>query len=279
MRRVAESGVLDAGIADPGTGEAAEDDGIHSVPPRPDAVPGVELRNLSAAWPGGAPVFAGVSAAAGPGRWLAVTGPSGAGKSTLLAVLLGFLPAAAGRAAVTGTAAWCPQEAHLFDSTLRGNLLLGLPADRKDTAAGVASASGDADSGAPDAGDARLAAALTAVGLDALVARLPEGLDTRIGPGGSFLSGGERQRLAVARTILTGAEVILLDEPTAHLDAEAGRDMLTDLRAGLRDRTVVMVTHNPADIHPADTVLDLSAASLTGATGGFLPLQQEGSLR
>ncbi len=86
--------------------------------------------NLAAAWPGGGTVFAGVSATAMPGNWLAVTGPSGSGKSTLLAVLLGFLPASAGRAAVTGTAAWCPQEAHLFDSTLRGNLMLGLPADR-----------------------------------------------------------------------------------------------------------------------------------------------------
>jgi ATP-binding cassette subfamily C protein CydCD len=111
------------------------------------------------------------------------------------------------------------------------------------------------------------------------VSRLPDGLDTRIGPGGSFLSGGERQRLAVARTILTGAEVILLDEPTAHLDAEAGREMLADLRAGLKDRTVVMVTHNPADIHPADTVLDLSAASLTAVAGSDSVPYPEGSLR
>ena len=111
------------------------------------------------------------------------------------------------------------------------------------------------------------------------MSRLPDGLDTRIGPGGSFLSGGERQRLAVARTILTGAEVILLDEPTAHLDAEAGREMLADLREGLKDRTVVMVTHNPADIHPADTLLDLSAASLTGVAGSARVQYPEGSLR
>jgi ATP-binding cassette subfamily C protein CydCD len=223
-----------------------------------------------------------VSATAGPGSWLAVTGPSGAGKSTLLAVLLGFLPAAAGRAAVTGTAAWCPQEAHLFDSTLRGNLLLGLPAPAP--AAGPATGAGADD--APDPGtvastarDPELAAALAAVGLHALVSRLPDGLETRIGPGGSFLSGGERQRLAVARTILTGAAVILLDEPTAHLDAEAGREMLADLRAGLKDRTVVMVTHNPADIHPADSVLDLSAASATGVAGSARVPYPEGSLR
>lgn len=256
MRRVAESGVLDDTAAD------AEGDGLCKVPSRPGGAAGVELSNLAAAWPGGGTVFSGVSANAGPGRWLAVTGPSGAGKSTLLSVLLGFLPASAGKAAVTGTAAWCPQEAHLFDSTLRGNLMLGLP--------GTASSA---------ARDAELAEALAAVGLTALVSRLPAGLDTRIGPGGSFLSGGERQRLAVARTLLTGAEVILLDEPTAHLDAESGRDMLTDLRAGLTDRTVVMVTHNPADIHPADTLLDLSVASRPGgAEDARLPHPEE-SLR
>jgi ATP-binding cassette subfamily C protein CydCD len=210
-------------------------------------------------------VFAGVSATAEPGSWLAVTGPSGSGKSTLLAVLLGFLPASAGRAAVTGTAAWCPQEAHLFDSTLRGNLMLGVPA--ADAVTGVSAVRGD---GTPAAGDAELEGALTAVGLSALVSRLPDGLDTRIGPGGSFLSGGERQRLAVARTLLTGAEVILLDEPTAHLDAQAGREMLADLRTGLKDRTVVMVTHNPADIQPDDARLELSAASRRAAAASLV---------
>jgi ATP-binding cassette subfamily C protein CydCD len=91
---------------------------------------------------------------------------------------------------------------------------------------------------------------------------LPAGLDTRIGPGGAFLSGGERQRLAVARTLLTGAEVILLDEPTAHLDAESARAMLADLRQGLRSRTVVLVTHNPADIQPEDARLVLAPAEV-----------------
>lgn len=254
MRRVGESGVLDGGATETGAG-----DGLHAVPARSGAAPGVELEGVGAAWPGGEPVFSGISATAGPGTWLAVTGPSGAGKSTLLAVLLGFLPAATGRAAVTGTAAWCPQEAHLFDSTLRGNLMLGVP-----SAAAVPSAD------APAAGEAELEAALAAVGLSALVSRLPAGLDTRIGPGGSFLSGGERQRLAVARTLLTGAEVILLDEPTAHLDAQSGREMLADLRVGLKDRTVVMVTHNPADIQPDDTRLELSAVSRTGPAASLV---------
>jgi ATP-binding cassette subfamily C protein CydCD len=244
LRRIGGSGVLQP--REPGA--YGQDTGQPSRPgSRQLGQPGVELDGLSAAWPGGGVVFSGLSAVAEPGRWLAVTGPSGAGKSTLLAVMLGFLPARAGRIAVTGTAAWCPQEAHLFDSTVRGNLLLGSPRQ---------------ESGMGSAGETEQAMreALAAVGLAPLLARLEDGLDTRIGPGGAFLSGGERQRLAVARTLMTRADVILLDEPTAHLDAESGRALIADLRAGLASRTVVLVTHNPADISPGDALLDLRPA-------------------
>ncbi len=148
--------------------------------------------------------------------------------------------------------------------------MLGVPAADSVTGASAARSDGTPADDAPTAGDAELEAALAAVGLSALVSRLPAGLDTRIGPGGSFLSGGERQRLAVARTLLTGAEVILLDEPTAHLDAQAGREMLADLRAGLKDRTVVMVTHNPAEIQPDDARLELPAASRMGVAASLV---------
>ncbi|WP_284981452.1 thiol reductant ABC exporter subunit CydD [Arthrobacter sp. efr-133-TYG-118] len=233
LRRIAQSGAFDASEAD---------GGVLSLPKRPDGSAGLQLDGLVASWPGGAPVFSGLSAEAAPGRWLAVTGPSGSGKSTLLSVLLGFLPASSGRAYVSGNAAWCPQEAHLFDSTIRGNLLLARPASRKPS-------------------EADMYQALGAVGLSGLVSGLPGGLDSRIGPSGSFLSGGERQRLAMARTLLTGAAVLLLDEPTAHLDAEAGRLMMAELRAGLKDVTVVLVTHNPADIAGGDSKLDLGTPS------------------
>ncbi|MET4095892.1 thiol reductant ABC exporter subunit CydD [Arthrobacter sp. UYCu712] len=256
LRRISAAGVLDRYDPDP----AGEAGGLVPVPARPAGKPGVELRELSAAWPGGWAVFTGLSATAEPGRWLAVTGASGSGKSTMLAVLLGFLPPRSGQIHVSGTAAWCPQEAHLFDSTIRGNLMLGLPESRR-----------DGRPGGPVEQDMR--AALAAVGLGPLLARLDrgpagymesgpaDGLDTRIGPGGAHLSGGERQRLAVARTLLTGADVILLDEPTAHLDTESGRALLAELRHGLRDRTVVLVTHNPEDIDAGDSRLDLDAAA------------------
>ncbi|WP_426977126.1 thiol reductant ABC exporter subunit CydD [Pseudarthrobacter sp. O4] len=260
LRRISEAGVLDR------PDRAADGaSGLVPVPARPDATPGVELQELSAAWPGGGAVFTGLSATAEPGRWLAVTGASGSGKSTLLAVLLGFLPPRSGQIFVSGRAAWCPQEAHLFDSTIRGNLMLGLPDSRSD------SRSDSRRDGQLGQLEQQLQEALAAVGLGPLVARLGSGLDggldTRIGPGGAYLSGGERQRLAVARTLLTGADVILLDEPTAHLDAESGRALLAELRKGLKDRTVVLVTHNPEDIDAGDSRLDLdnTAATALGA--------------
>lgn len=258
MRRISEAGVLKSGAnAEPDTVDTATGGVVH-VASRPGGGPGIELVDLAVAWPGGGNVFTGLTAEAGPGRWLAVTGASGSGKSTLLAAILGFLPAAGGHLYLSGRAAWCPQEAHLFDSTIRGNLLLARPE--------TAPASTDSTQ-AGSGGDEQMRAALDAVGLGPLMARLEDGLDTRIGPGGAFLSGGERTRLAVARTLMTGADVILLDEPTAHLDGESGRLMLAELRDGLRDRTVVLVTHNPDDIDAADTRLDLDGAAAAAATG------------
>ena len=217
----------------------------------------VALRGITYGYPGtGVPVLRDLDLELEPGRWLAVTGPSGSGKSTLLGVLLGFLTPQAGTFLINGVPAgglpaaerrmaWCPQEAHLFDSTLRGNLLLAR--DRRH---------------APT--EAEMMAALTAVGLGDFLAGLPEGLDTRVGGGGHFLSGGQRQRLAVARALLTEADVVLLDEPTAHLDAAAGEQLMADLHAGLRGKSVVVVTHNRADAAwcTREVVLGTAAAGI-----------------
>jgi ATP-binding cassette subfamily C protein CydCD len=262
LRRIGAAGVLDPLDQEPADEGTV---GLVSVPSRPDGQPGIRLQSLSAGWPGGPEVFTGLTATAQPGRWLAVTGASGSGKSTLLAALLGFLPARSGELSVSGRAAWCPQEAHLFDSTIRGNLMLGLPPQTED----------DRRDATQPPLEQRLQQALAAVGLGPLLSRLDghgvsggtsgatSGLDTRIGPGGAYLSGGERQRLAVARTLLTGADVILLDEPTAHLDAESGQALLAELRRGLKDRTVVLVTHNPDDIDAGDGRLDLDDTAVT----------------
>lgn len=215
----------------------------------------IELDGLVASWPGdGSRRFGPVSAAAGRGDWIVLEGPSGIGKSTTLATLLGHIPPVDGRWLVDGLdareldaqalrarMAWAPQEGHLFDSTIRGNLLLARGHD-------------DAPS------DDELVEALATAGLAELVARLPDGLATRIGPAGERLSGGERQRLAIARTLLTRADVVLLDEPTAHLDAVTAQRLVDDLRAALADRIVVLVSHHGDERRAGDAVVTVAAA-------------------
>lgn len=176
----------------------------------------------------------------GPGDWLTLTGPSGSGKSTLLATVMGFIPPVAGRLGVSGRIAWCPQEAHIFDSTLRGNLAISRDPGQVPKEAGMRSV-------------------LYRVGLGEWLESLPEGLETRIGAGGDEISGGQRQRLAVARALLTEAELVLLDEPTAHLDAPGARALMADLRRGLAECTVVLVTHRSEEIAPGDVLVDLGA--------------------
>jgi ATP-binding cassette subfamily C protein CydCD len=212
----------------------------------------LELVGLGATWPGAQhPAFTAVTAATRAGEWLIVEGPSGSGKSTMLSVLLGHLPPSSGRVVLDGRdlgqldpaelrsrVSWCPQDAHLFDSTLRANLLL-------------------ARSRADAPGDAELIATLTEVGLGDLLARLPGGLDESVGPSGSRLSGGERQRVAVARALLTRADIVLLDEPTAHLDSDGAARMMADLRGALADRIVVVVTHHSDDVEPSDVRVNL----------------------
>ncbi|MFT4186475.1 MAG: thiol reductant ABC exporter subunit CydC [Micrococcaceae bacterium] len=182
-------------------------------------------------------------------NWLSVVGPSGSGKSTLLSILMGFLPyekgsyqlIAAGEVYeakdtdLTGKIAWCPQESHIFNSTLRGNLMLGVT-----------------DSTKPE--DSRLEQVLQEVGF---TRNLENGLETQLGASGSFLSGGERQKLAVARTLLSDANVVLLDEPTAHLDKEAAESLMADLRLALKDKLVVLITHHHEDILESDELLKL----------------------
>jgi ATP-binding cassette subfamily C protein CydCD len=223
-------------------------------------VASLELDDVAATWPGAASAaFSAASARVTLGQWLVVDGPSGSGKSTLLTVLLGSFAPSAGAVRVNGVDAarlapdelrrhvvWCPQDAHLFDSTVRGNLLLGRARD-------------DAPS------EAELIEAMTTAGLGRLLATLPAGLDTRIGSEGSHLSGGERQRLAVARTLLSRAEIVLLDEPTAHLDESTAERLMSDLRRAFDDRIVVLVTHHADELGAGDQSLSLGSRESVGA--------------
>ncbi|MEX5272082.1 thiol reductant ABC exporter subunit CydD [Kocuria sabuli] len=224
--------------------------------PAPTRIQELALADLAVTWPGApTPAFRHLHATARRGRWLVVEGPSRAGKSTLLAALLGHLPVTEGAWRVNGSDstafdagqlrrrfAWCPQEAPLFDSTIRGNLLL-------------ARRQGDRPS------EEEMHEVLTRVGLGTLMGGLPRGLDTPVGPGGANLSGGQRQRLAVARALLTRADVVLLDEPTAHLDAPAADSLMEDLCSALSDRVVVLVTHHAHQRSEAGVFLRLPAMS------------------
>ena len=216
-----------------------------------DPAPALSLQDAAARWPGmDHPVFTDLNMNARAGSWTAVTGPSGSGKSTVLATVLGFLPLESGRVLASGEvlegeqlrgyAAWCPQAAHIFESTLEGNLMLAR--DRSDRPS-----------------KEELIEVLRRVGLGEWFDALPQGLRTPVGAGGSFLSGGQRQRLAVARALLVNSPVLLLDEPTAHLDAESARALMADLDAATRSSSVatVLVSHRPEDISRCDEVVRL----------------------
>jgi len=219
----------------------------------------VVAEDLTCGWPGRPPALTGVDLAATPGRSVAVVGPSGVGKTTLLLTLAGLLPPVQGRARVDGLepyrltreeavrrVAMTPEDAHVFDTTVLENLRVA----RGDVTADEA------------------AAALGAVGLADWLAGLPDGLDTRMGSDAARVSGGERRRLLLARALLGPAPVLLLDEPTEHVDAGAD-----ELLAGLLDgsltggRGVVVVTHRLAGLGAADEVIVLDATGSVRARG------------
>ncbi|MBZ9538257.1 thiol reductant ABC exporter subunit CydD [Modicisalibacter tunisiensis] len=175
-----------------------------------------------------------------PGECVALVGPSGSGKSSLLQLLGGFLAPEGGEATITprGPAAWMDQRPWLVQGSLADNLRLA----------------------APMADEAALWQALREVRLDGLVAGLPAGLDTPLGERGVGLSGGQAQRLALARVFLAEALLLLLDEPTAGLDADTEAAVIEALqRLMRRGATVVIATHQPALCAAADWVLELTS--------------------
>jgi len=211
------------------------------------SAPLVELADVTVAYDRTV-ALSGVSLRIMPGERVALIGPSGSGKSTLLALLLGFVRPTAGRVVVGGVdladadldawrraLAWVPQRPHLFAGTLADNIRLG----------------------APDATAGAVRAAVSAAALDEVVAGLPDGLDTVLGERGYGLSSGQRQRVALARAFLRDAPVVLLDEPTAQLDAASEAAVCEATARLVAGRTTLLVAHRPALLSLADRVVRL----------------------
>lgn len=183
------------------------------------------------------PVLDGLSFRVPAGETVVLVGPSGAGKSTVIELLLGFVTPDAGRITVNGAdiasivptalarmTAWIGQQPVVFAGTIRENIRFGRE----------------------DATDGEVEAAAKAARIEQFAAALPEGLDTVIGEGGYGLSGGQAQRVAIARAFVRNAPLLLLDEPTAHLDPATEADVLDSLRRLALGRTVILASHSAA---------------------------------
>ncbi|MGO4614096.1 ABC transporter ATP-binding protein/permease [Nocardia sp. 2YAB30] len=242
--------------------ESAPDasDASGGLAPADCAAGSIELRDLSVrARDGVAP--AGLSAVLRPGAVTVLTGPNGSGKSTAVQAILGLLAPERGSVTCDGVdvrdmdpdrwwarVAWLPQRPVLVPGTLRDNLeLLGARAARP-------AARG------PDRVLDHLEATCAATGFDAVLDDLPDRWDTMVGPGGVGLSLGQRQRLALTRVLAADRSILLLDEPTAHLDAASASTVLAALRERARaGATVVVIGHHPTVLAAADYVVQVRA--------------------
>ncbi len=220
----------------------------------------VAFDDVRLSWdPARPPSLDGMSFRVPAGETLVLAGPSGAGKSTVIEVLLGFARPDSGRVLLNGAAietivpsalarltAWIGQKPMLFAGTLRENIAFGRP----------------------DATDAEVEQAASRAQVDAFAQGLPDGLDTVIGDAGYGLSGGQAQRVAIARAFLRNAPLLLLDEPTAHLDPATEAEILDSLRRLAVGRTVILASHSAAAHGFGGRRLDIRdgrAASVRGA--------------
>ena len=186
---------------------------------------------LSIGWPGRAPVAAPIDLDLAPGQAVAVVGPSGAGKTTLAATLLGLIPPLAGRLDRLGRIGYLAQDAHIFATSIAENVRIGNK----------------------DATDQQVQAALAGAGL-----ALPA--DRVVAERGATLSGGEARRLALARLLAGRYDLLVLDEPTEHLDPETAVALIDDIWAGLGTRPVLVLTHDPEVVARCHQVVRLRPA-------------------
>ncbi len=180
---------------------------------------------------------------------VALIGPSGSGKTTVVNLLLRFLDPVAGRVLLDGhdlreyrqedvrrLIAVAGQDAYVFSTSIRENVRLSRP----------------------DATDAEVDEALGRAKIGEWVATLPNGADTLVGEEGAQLSGGQRQRVALARALLSEASILVLDEPTVHLDPETAEELLGDILSAADGRSVLLITHRPEGLELVDEVVTLA---------------------
>ena len=222
--------------------------------PLPDGPISVRLRGAQVRYgPDSPAALDGIDLDLLPGRRVALTGPNGAGKSTLASVLLRFAELTSGKVTLNGhdlasysadevrtRIGGCPQDPHIFDASLRDNLRLARPG----------------------ATDEQLAEAAARVRLLDWIESLPLRWDTPVGAHGATLSGGQRQRLAVARALLADPDLLILDEPTAHLDPGTRRALLSDMLAATAGRTMLLITHDLDGLDEFDQVITLEGGKI-----------------
>ncbi|MEN6413919.1 MAG: thiol reductant ABC exporter subunit CydC [Veillonellales bacterium] len=206
----------------------------------------IEVKNLGFSYDGTTPVLDRVSFSLPVGKKLAIVGDNGAGKSTLFSLLLGFRPVRQGAICFNGIDirefkpedlrcrfGVVPQQTHIFHGSIRDNILLAKP----------------------EADEREFVSAAVNSGVDGFVRLLPQGYDTLVGENGHRLSGGQRQRLAIARALLKEAPVLLLDEPTAGLDAGAERGIMAVVETAMSGRTTLLITHRLLGLETMDEIL------------------------
>lgn len=204
------------------------------------------------------PALNGLSFRVPPGETLVLAGPSGAGKSTVIEILLGFVRPDRGRVTINGAdisdlvpqalarlTGWVGQRPVLFAGTIRDNIRFARP----------------------EATEAQLEAAAESAGVAEFSTALPNGLDTAVGENGYGLSGGQAQRVAIARAFLKNAPLLLLDEPTAHLDPATEAEVLESLRRLALGRTVILASHSSAARGFAGRRLDIRNGRAVAARG------------
>ena len=191
-----------------------------------DEVPTLHLEDLTIGWPGHPPVASGLDLDLIPGQAVGVMGPSGVGKTTLAATIMGLIPPVSGELETTGRIGYLAQDTHIFTTTIAENVRIGNK----------------------DATDDEVRQALAEAGLDM-------DLDRETGEMGVGLSGGEARRLALSRLFVGDYRLLILDEPTEHLDRDTADALMDEVFDGVARRPVVVISHDESVAARCDRVL------------------------